>query len=168
MKIPFTMIDELLGEISFEPLNLENHIQQVHTWTTAKHASFWGMQGYNQQQVFEFYKDLEQGKYTDTFIGSVAGEPCFLVELYDPRLDQVGKHYDVQIGDKGMHILIAATENLSQVLLMLCLSRYCTLCFKIRVSHELLSSPTTAITKSIDSTSERDFNTLNAFKWVTS
>ena len=44
MKTPFTMIDELLGEISFEPLNLENHIQQVHTWTTAKHASFWGMQ----------------------------------------------------------------------------------------------------------------------------
>ncbi|PSX18242.1 GNAT family N-acetyltransferase [Photobacterium kishitanii] len=111
MKTHFTMIDELLGEISFEPLNLENHIQQVHTWTTAKHASFWGMQGYNQQQVFEFYKDLEQGKHTNTFIGSVADKPCFLVELYDPRLDQVGKHYDVQIGDKGMHILIAATEK---------------------------------------------------------
>lgn len=108
---PFTLIDELLGEISFEPLNLKNHILQVHTWVTAKRASFWGMQGYNQQQVFEFYKKLEQNKHTDTFIGSVFGEPCFLVELYDPKLEQIGKHYDVQIGDKGMHILIATSEK---------------------------------------------------------
>ncbi len=111
MTSVFTTHDKLIGDISFEPLNLEKHITQVHCWATTPHASFWQMQGYDRQQVFEFYSDLEQGEHTDSYIGTVNGEPCFLVEIYDPKLDQVGKHYDVQLGDKGMHILIAPSEN---------------------------------------------------------
>ena len=111
MKTPFTLHDKLCGDINFVPLNLTTHIELVHSWTTAEHSAFWGMQGYNQQQVFDFYNDLEQGEHTDTFIGSVAGKPCFLVEVYDPKLDQVSKHYQVTPGDKGMHILIAPTDS---------------------------------------------------------
>lgn len=110
MQTPFTH-NTALGEISLVALDRQAHISLVHQWVTQEYAAFWGMQGYTQVQVDDFYAELERGTHTKSYMGLVAGTPQFLVEVYDPKQDQVGEHYEVREGDIGMHILIAPTQS---------------------------------------------------------
>lgn len=100
-----------LGTFGLRPLHLPDDLERIHAWVSAPRARFWGMQGHSPERVQAFYRDLEESPHAQAYLGLFNGEPAFLVECYDPRLDPIGEHYDVAEGDRGMHFLVAPAET---------------------------------------------------------
>ncbi len=98
-----------MGCLSIRHLQLNNDVPLIHSWVRMPYARYWGMQGYSQAQVENEYRQICQN--AEVFIGLLNQQPVFVMERYHPRDDAVAKHYDVQDGDRGMHILIAPTDK---------------------------------------------------------
>lgn len=91
------------------PLRIPEDIGLVHAWVSAPGATYWGLVGRSVEQVTATYREIS--RRADVFMGYQGAEPAFIVELYDPREDEVGKHYSACEGDRGMHLLVAPTER---------------------------------------------------------
>lgn len=98
-----------IAMLSLRPFNLAQDLALLHQWVTQPHAQFWGMQGFSLKQLQQEYQSLLAR--SDIYIGYANNTACFLVELYEPQLDEIGNHYPVKRGDIGMHILIAQSNN---------------------------------------------------------
>ncbi|MCV2884417.1 GNAT family N-acetyltransferase [Aestuariibacter sp. AA17] len=83
----------------------------VWQWVRAEHAHFWGMQQHSLDEVRDFYLTLNQSTHSQAYLLYRDGKPIALTEIYSPDSDQVGKTYDVQSGDIGMHILLAPSTT---------------------------------------------------------
>src|SRR6478735_8821910 len=94
-----------LGMLHLRRLSLADDLPTVHSWVTRDYAAYWGLTGRSLDEVREAYVAIL--KDTDVYLGLCDEEPAFLVECYDPSRHAIGKHYAVQPGDRGMHILIA-------------------------------------------------------------
>lgn len=96
-----------VGEFSLCALKPEADSPNLYDWFTRDYARFWNMGHYSQSEIAAFYAKLNSSGHATSYMGFFEGEPAFIVESYDPRHDQVGKHYDVEDGDWGMHFLVA-------------------------------------------------------------
>lgn len=104
--------------VYFRRLALPEDVETIHPWVTSPKAIFWGLNGATKAKVLETYADICQRAHV--FIGSVeyhgTGNATqnesghFLIETYSPRDDEVGNHYSVEPGDRGMHVLLAPTD----------------------------------------------------------
>jgi hypothetical protein len=83
----------------------------LHRWVTHPKAAFWLMQGADVRDVEAEYRRIDHAPGHEAFIGTVDGAPQVLAERYDPARDPVGRVYDVQPGDAGMHFLCAPTDQ---------------------------------------------------------
>lgn len=106
-QIIFSQHHENVGELVLSPLLPEEDSAVLHDWFTRDYARFWNMAHYSRQEIAGFYAKLNASGHASSYMGYFAGEPTFIVESYDPRHDQVGKHYVVEPGDWGMHFLVA-------------------------------------------------------------
>lgn len=98
-----------LGVFELRPIDMENDIQLIHNWVNRDYAVYWEMNGFSEEEVKNtYYNILEK---TQVYIGVFNGKVAFLLECYDPQNDIVGKYYQSQKGDKGMHILVAPSER---------------------------------------------------------
>lgn len=97
------------GHFSLRPLLLPEDMPLIHQWVTSPHARYWGMQDYTVEQVEEEYRKICQT--AGVFIGMLNNRTVFLMERYHPADDQVAEHYEVQDGDRGMHILVAPADK---------------------------------------------------------
>lgn len=78
-------------------------------WVQEDRAEFWGMQEHTLEDVRDTYAWIaEQPHLTaDTAdIVEVDDEALALVQTYDPAVDEIGKHYDRQPGDLGIHLFM--------------------------------------------------------------
>lgn len=100
-----------IGELAVRPLMPESDAPVVHSWVTSDRARFWGMQGYDVKQVESAYREIVGAPHSMAYMGLHYGDPAFLLELYDPAADAVGKCYDVRPGDQGLHVLVAPPER---------------------------------------------------------
>lgn len=100
-----------IGCLSFRPLDVPGDIPLLHDWVTRDYARFWNMQHLSLAELEDFYRRLMGSGHACAYMGVHDGRPSFLVECYDPRQDQIGEHYEVKPGDRGMHILVAPTER---------------------------------------------------------
>jgi len=98
-----------IAMLSLRPFNSRQDLALIHQWVTQSHAQFWGMQEFTIAQLQQEYQSLLAR--SDIYIGYANNSACFLVELYEPQLDEIGNHYPVKAGDIGMHILIAQSNN---------------------------------------------------------
>ncbi len=89
------------------PLRPEADRALLHDWFTRDYARFWNMGHYSKSEIAAFYRKLATSGHAAAYMGYADGEPAFVMESYDPRHDQVGRHYDVEPGDWGMHFLVA-------------------------------------------------------------
>lgn len=105
--VVFTQHHAQIGELSLSPIESEADSAKLHDWFTRDYARFWNMGHCSQSEVASFYAKLNASGHAASYMGFFEGEPAFVVESYDPRHDQVGKHYDVKDGDWGMHFLVA-------------------------------------------------------------
>lgn len=97
--------------IAFRPVDPGADAQLLHRWVTHPKSAFWLMQGADVRDVEAEYRRIGNTPGHEAFIGEVDGDPQILAERYDPRIDPVGKVYDVRPGDAGMHFLCAPTDE---------------------------------------------------------
>lgn len=97
--------------VSFRPLDLEKDAPMLLEWVTSPHAQYWGMLESNLEQVKTVYQQLLDAADYKIYVGEVCQEPTFLMESYNPKEDAIGGHYEVQEGDRGMHVLIKAPKQ---------------------------------------------------------
>ncbi|MDV6315718.1 GNAT family N-acetyltransferase [Idiomarina sp. HP20-50] len=84
------------------------HFDTLNGWLERDYAAFWGAQSMTSAE-----RRSELAPTTSKF-GLMAyrgTEPVLYTELYDPRFDEVGKHYECQNGDCGMHLLLAPASK---------------------------------------------------------
>ena len=98
-----------LGVFELRPIDLDVDIPLIHNWVNREYAVYWGMNGFSLEEVYNSYhKILEK---TAVYIGVFNGKVSFLLECYNPEEDSIGEYYNVEKGDKGMHILVAPFER---------------------------------------------------------
>lgn len=98
-----------LGCFGIRRMVITDDLPLIHGWVTHPHARYWGMQGYSMEQVSQEYEHISQS--ADVFVGMLNGVPVFLMERYHPKDDVVAEHYEVEAGDRGMHILVAPPDK---------------------------------------------------------
>lgn len=98
-----------LGVFELRPIDMQLDIPLIHNWVNRDYAVYWEMNGFSVEEVKNtYYNILEK---TQVYIGVFNGKEAFLLECYDPQNDIVGKYYESQKGDKGMHILVSPSEK---------------------------------------------------------
>lgn len=95
------------GTIEIRPFRISEDCEVLHEWVNMDYAFFWGMQGYDLQQVRQEYIKLMEPEHYDVFVGVFEGIPVFVLERYHPKQDVVGTLYPAQNGDCGIHIIVA-------------------------------------------------------------
>jgi siderophore synthetase component len=103
--------DKSIGQLSLRRFDLNNDSELLHSWVSLPYAEFWGLKGASLAEVKENYRSILSDGHSQVFLGFVDDKASFLLELYNPKHEPVGKQYAHQIGDQGMHILIAPVEN---------------------------------------------------------
>lgn len=92
--------------ISFRALNLKSDAVFLLEWVTHPHAKYWGMLDATKEDLIAAYTQLLNIPNYKVYVGEINGEATFLMESYDPKTDFIGKKYEVQEGDCGMHVLV--------------------------------------------------------------
>ncbi|MCL6486392.1 GNAT family N-acetyltransferase [Janthinobacterium sp. LB2P10] len=99
-----------LGSLQIRLLQAQD-IPVLHRWFNLDYARFWGMQGQSLDQVHRFYQQLQTSGHANAYVGIVKDELSFLMESYAPAHDELGQHYPVQAGDRGMHFFVGPAEK---------------------------------------------------------
>lgn len=92
--------------VRIRDLHLASDVPLLHRWFQQPSAVFWGMQGTTEADTLRHYAAMNRSDHARAFVGIVAGERSFVVELYDPAFDAVAEHYPVRAGDLGMHFFV--------------------------------------------------------------
>jgi RimJ/RimL family protein N-acetyltransferase len=100
-----------LGRFSFRPLQVEQDIALVHNWVNRDYAQYWQMQHTSVEQVKAAYTAITQAKHSNAFMGFYNEMPAFLWESYQAMHDPIGKYYEAQPGDYGLHLLVAPPDR---------------------------------------------------------
>ncbi len=98
-----------VGNFRLRPMGIPQDIPVVHDWVSREYARYWGMVGQSAAAVESAY--VEIARHAQVFLGFHDDKSAFLLERYRAADDPVGRHYDVQPGDYGMHILIAPAQR---------------------------------------------------------
>jgi siderophore synthetase component len=101
-----------IGKLSLRRFELNNDSELLHSWVSLPYAEFWGLKDASLEEVKENYRGILSNGHSQVFLGFVDNTASFLLELYNPKYEPIGKHYDPKMGDQGMHILIAPAENI--------------------------------------------------------
>lgn len=100
-----------MGRFSFRPLEIENDIPLIHNWVNRDYAQYWQMQHTTEEQVRSAYTAISRSKHSHAYMGFYNDKPAFLWESYYAKNDPIGKYYDVQDGDYGLHLLVAPVDT---------------------------------------------------------
>lgn len=98
-----------IGLFELRPINLEEDCVMIHQWVQKDYAIYWEMTNFTLKEVKSAYQNIIEK--AQVYIGLYNGEMTFLLECYHPKEDIISKYYNVEEGDKGMHILVAPTEK---------------------------------------------------------
>jgi siderophore synthetase component len=100
-----------VGGFQLRPLRLPGDVELIHGWVSRPYASYWGLVGESPEGVLAAYREITRN--TDVYLGLREASPAFLLECYDPGLHAIGRHYPVQPGDRGMHLLLAPPRTVT-------------------------------------------------------
>lgn len=100
-----------LGRFEVRPVNPRHDSDLIHSWVTQERAQFWGMANYDKQYIEFIYQYLDVHPHHDIFFIAFENQSVALVQLYDPRYEEVGDKFVTQAGDIGLHIFVAPAKN---------------------------------------------------------
>ena len=100
-----------MSRIELRPLDLERHLELLHTWVTHPRSVYWQMQAASRGDVRAEYAAIAANPHHEALLGTVDGDPAFLVERYDPAHSELAGHLVHTDGDVGMHVLVAPLED---------------------------------------------------------
>ncbi|SHH76820.1 GNAT family N-acetyltransferase [Flavobacterium defluvii] len=98
-----------LGVFELRPLDMELDIPIIHNWVNRDYAVYWEMNGFSIEEVKNTYYNIQEK--AQVYMGKFNNNVAFLLECYNPQDDIVGKYYQAEKGDRGMHILVAPSEK---------------------------------------------------------
>jgi penicillin amidase len=98
---------EALGELTLHPVDPARDAELLHGWVTQERARFWMMQDRSVEEVREIYGWIAEQPGQHAWLARLGGEPAALFQDYLPGDEEVGEHFDVQPGDRGVHFLMA-------------------------------------------------------------
>ena len=93
--------------IGVETLDLDRHLDLLHAWVTHPRSVYWEMQDASLEDVRSEYAAIAENPHHEALLGTVDGEPAFLVERYDPAHSELAGHLVNTDGYIGMHVLVA-------------------------------------------------------------
>ncbi|THV21241.1 GNAT family N-acetyltransferase [Glycomyces paridis] len=99
------------GTVTIAPLRPAEDLDLVYGWVTEERARFWGMTGHSREHVLAIYEYLDALETHHAFLVSRDDEPIALFQTYRPEADPVGECYEVEPGDIGAHLLVAAARD---------------------------------------------------------
>ncbi|WP_229054525.1 GNAT family N-acetyltransferase [Aeromicrobium sp. Leaf350] len=100
-----------VGDIGFEPLDLDRHLELLHAWVTHPRSVYWEMQDATPDDVRAEYARIAADPHHHALLGTVDGRPAFLMEHYDPAHSELAGHLVHSDGYVGMHVLVAPRED---------------------------------------------------------
>ncbi len=100
-----------LGELVVIPLHPSAHAEVVHGWVTRPGNQHWGMADYTVAQVQEVYAFVDSLETHHAYLLMLDDGPIGIFQTYQPEHDPVGKCYEVQPGDIGVHLLLDAGDR---------------------------------------------------------
>lgn len=100
-----------MGILELVPFSLEQHGAWVYDWVKQPYAVYWGMGDSSYEAFQQSYQELLEPDHYHIYIGLIDGEAKFLMEQYDPFQDALATHFQMEIGDVGMHVLMAPVEQ---------------------------------------------------------
>jgi RimJ/RimL family protein N-acetyltransferase len=92
------------------PVDPAADVDLLHDWVTQPRAEFWGMTTYTRAEVGEVYAYLDASTTHHAWLVHRDGVPVAIFQTYEPAADPVGKTYDVQDGDLGVHLFVGPTR----------------------------------------------------------
>lgn len=93
------------------PVDPAGDLDLLHAWVTQERAEFWGMTDHTREEVGEVYAFLDSLETHHAYLVLRDTEPVAIFQTYEPEHDPLGEHYDVQPGDLGIHLFVAAGER---------------------------------------------------------
>jgi RimJ/RimL family protein N-acetyltransferase len=106
----FRRVDPL-GEFALRELDPRADATLLHGWLTHPKSVFWQLQDADVRDVTAYFSRIAEAPRHDAYVGLWDGVPAYLVERYDPAHNPLGKVYDAEPGDVGMHFLVAPTDR---------------------------------------------------------
>lgn len=94
---------------SFDPVDPARDARLIHGWVTQPRAVHWGMLGTEVEEVQAIYAHIHGQDHLSARLMRVEGTPVGILQTYDPFVDEIGKFYDRQPGDLGVHLFLAST-----------------------------------------------------------
>jgi RimJ/RimL family protein N-acetyltransferase len=99
-----------MSTVSFVPVDPDADAALLHAWVTHPRSVYWQMQGASVEDVRAEQARIAADPHHAAYVGHVDGRPAVLAEVYDPAHSELAGVYDVQPGDRGMHVLVAPTD----------------------------------------------------------
>lgn len=100
-----------VGHFALSYLRVPEDIAVIHEWVNRDYATYWGMQNKSRKEVEEAYREILAIPDSCVCLGFHNSKAAFLLECYHPRQDVIKDYYEVQPGDRGMHILVAPADR---------------------------------------------------------
>lgn len=103
-------------EIAFRPATVEEDLHRVHDWMNRDHVvPFWDL-ARPIEGIREYVEEGLADDHQTPYIGCLDGEPMSYWEAYLASDDIVGRYYDADPADRGVHLLIGPAEYLGRSL----------------------------------------------------
>jgi acetyl CoA:N6-hydroxylysine acetyl transferase len=111
----YQVFDPEIGKsISFRPASVEEDAERVHEWMNREHVvPFWDM-AWPRERIRAYLQEAVDDPHQTPYIGHLEGEPMSYWESYWAVDDVLGRHYDAQPEDQGVHLLIGPPEFLGK------------------------------------------------------
>lgn len=95
-------------DFQLRALRIPEDMPLIHSWVSREYAGYWGMRGQSLAEVTSSYRTIVE--HADVYLGRCGSTPAFLMECYEPSEHVIGRHYAVEPGDRGMHVLLAPPD----------------------------------------------------------
>ncbi|WP_250899953.1 GNAT family N-acetyltransferase [Curtobacterium flaccumfaciens] len=95
------------GLLTVEPVDPDRDAAVVRSWLAHPASSWWEMGHLDVAEVRDYLAGVQADPAQAAWLGRRDGEPCFLVETYDPAAVLLTDVWAAEPGDVGMHLLVA-------------------------------------------------------------
>lgn len=105
---------ELGREISFREATVTDDLHRIHDWMNRPHVvPFWDL-ARPVEGIRDYIEENLADEHQTPYIGSLDGEPVSYWEAYSVPDDVVGRYYQAEPADRGVHLLIGPPEYLGR------------------------------------------------------
>jgi RimJ/RimL family protein N-acetyltransferase len=110
----FIVNDEQIGkQIAFRPVTMEADFERIHRWMHQEHViPFWQLN--LPLAKFREHLQKELAGHQQLYIGSLDDTPVSYWETYRVIEDRLGRYYEAESDDHGVHLLIGETSYLGK------------------------------------------------------